>query len=463
MTKSKITRRSFIHRSAAAVAGTWAISNLSAPAIASSANINSKLNLAFIGVWGQARATMNEMKDEKYLAFSDVKAQNLDSAGQLYPGAKHYADYRKMLEENEKNIDAVIVSTPDHTHAPASVMAMRMGKHCYCEKPLAHNLYECRLMQTISCEKKLVTQMGTQPNAYPNYYDVVELVKGGTIGTVREVYVWTKTGNTTGYVKGVGGDIEVGMPLGNGWGQTANQVLPPEQPVPEGLNWDLWVGSTPFVPYNKCYVPANWRRWWAFGSGQLGDFGCHFMNLPFWALDLTDCSTVEAWGPKVNPYACPESLKVKYTFRARRNFPACTFYWFDGNQIPEIDALLKKYNINNYGNGILFIGSRGLLYANYNKCELYPKDKFQGYTKPESWIPRSESHYKEFLEGCRNNDPSLTKCPFSYAGRLTETVLLGTVAYRSGKKLQWDPVNLTTNEPEANKFIKPAYRQGWEL
>ena len=406
---------------------------------------------------------MQQMKDETYYALCDVSEKNLAAANTKYPGGKLFADYRKMLEELGEKIDVVVVSTPDHTHAPASVQAMRMGKHCYCEKPLAHRVADCRLMQTVAREKKLVTQMGTQPNAYENYHKVVELVQSGMIGEVKEVHVWTKTGDATGYVVGVGGVKDVGMPLGVGWGMIPDQKLPAGQPVPQGLNWDLWLGTAKTVPYNTCYVPANWRRWWAFGSGQLGDFGCHFMNLPFWALNLTDCRTVEAKGPKVNPFAAPEYLTVTYTFPERRNFPACTLTWYDGADIPAIDAVLKKYKIPEKRNGILFVGSRGLLYANYGECVLYQDGVAVPKPNVPAWIPRCESHYLSFLNACKANDPAMTKCPFSYAGRLTESVLLGTIAYRTGKKLRWDADNLTTDVPEANELLKSVCREGWKI
>ncbi|MDD3585558.1 MAG: Gfo/Idh/MocA family oxidoreductase [Thermoguttaceae bacterium] len=439
MKTRSMSRRQFLHTAAL---GSVAISAFATPAICSSKSPNSKLSLAFIGVGGQARSTMGQMKDENYYALCDVSKLNLDKAAAKWPDAKKFADYREMLAKDADKIDVVVVSTPDHTHAPASIAAMKLKKHCYCEKPLAHNLGECRAMQDTARKNKLVTQLGTQPNAFENYYKVVEWIQSGIIGEVREVHVWTQTGDATGYVVGVGGTKDVGIPLGTGWGQRADQPLPTGQAVPETLNWDLWLGTAQTLPYHPCYVPANWRRWWAFGSGQLGDFGCHFMNLPFWALNLTDCRTVEAWGPKVNPYACPEYLKVRYTFPIRRNFPACTLTWYDGANLPEVDSLLAKYKIPAKRNGMLFVGNDGVLFANYQEHEVYPIDKFQKAFKPSPWIPRSKSHYTEFLNACRENDPSMTKCPFSYGGRLTETILLGTISYRTGKKLTWDADNL---------------------
>ncbi|MBE6428192.1 MAG: Gfo/Idh/MocA family oxidoreductase [Planctomycetaceae bacterium] len=319
-----LSRRNFLRASALSTisaAAALKTGSVAIPAFCQTANANEKLNLAFIGVWGQARETMSQMKAENFYAFCDVDERRLGMASKVYPGTKNYLDYRKMLEELDDKIDAVVVSTPDHSHAPASVMAMKMKKHCYCEKPLAHEVYEARRMANVAAEMKVATQMGTQPNSWPNYYETEEIVKSGAIGKIKEVHVWTCTGNTTGYVKGVGGNVDVGMALGNGWGQPSSQEKPGEQPIPQGLDWDLWVGPAKFMPYNECFVPANWRRWWNFGSGQLGDFGCHYMNLPIRTLQLLNAKTISAQGPAVNPYACPEWLRVQYTSTPRTSSP----------------------------------------------------------------------------------------------------------------------------------------------
>ena len=454
---ARISRRNFLRTSAAALAALHCV-NVGVPAFARTRNPNEKLNIGYVGVWGQSRTTMAEMKDENFYALCDVDARRLGMANEQYPGGKLYADYRKMLEELSEKLDAVVVSTPDHSHAAPSVQAMRMGLHCYCEKPLAHDVRECRVMQEVAAQMKVATQMGTQPNSWPNYYETEELVKSGAIGKVEEVHVWTCTGNATGYVVGIGGKADVGIPLGNGWGQTPDQTLPAGMPVPEGLNWDLWLGAAADTPYHDCYFPGNWRRWWNFGSGQLGDFGCHYMNLPVRTLGLINCQTVEAWGPKVNPFACPEYLRVRYTF------PNCVLTWYDGNTIPEMEAVLAKHNLPQRGNGILFVGTEGCLYANYTEHILYPESKYADFKAPEPFIPRSNGgHYKEFTDACKANDPSLARCPFSYAGRLTETVLLGTLAYKTGRKLTWDADRFQTDVPEANALLARTYRDGWKL
>ena len=470
----RFSRRDFL-KSAAAMAAL--VSTTAArPAICRELGSAEKLNVAWVGVGGQARTTLASMTHENFYAMADVCAKNLALSADKYQCGKRFADYRQMLEELEGDIDAVVVSTPDHTHAPASLMAMRMGKHCYCEKPLTHDLAEAREMQKVAAEKKLVTQMGTQPNAWENYRTVVEMISSGVIGNVSEVHVWTGTGNTDGYIQSLGADPKIAIPRGNGWGQPSDQTLPTAEEIPSCLNWDLWVGTAQKCPYNRMYVPGNWRRWWAFGNGQLGDFGCHFMNLPFWCLNLKDPLTVETVGPKVNPFACPEYLKVKYTFAAREcqrqiagvddanykiKFPACTLTWYDGNDMSEVQEVLKKHGVDNLGAGILFVGEKGCLLANYTLHKLFPVDNFADYKMPEQFIPRTKSHYIEFTEAIRANDPNKSLCNFAYAGKLTEAVLLGNVTYRAGGKLNWDAANLKSDNDLANALIAPAYREGW--
>lgn len=459
-----LSRRNFL-KSATAAAVALRSANVAIPAFCQTANANEKLNLAFVGVWGQSQSTMSQMKDENFYAFCDVDARRLGMASERYPGTQNFADYRKMLEELDSKIDAVIVSTPDHSHAPASIQAMKMKKHCYCEKPLAHDVREARRMAAIAAEMGVATQMGTQPNAYANYYETEEIVKSGAIGKVKEVHVWTCTGDATGYVKGVGGNQEVGLPLGIGWGQPTDQTLPEAQPIPDGLNWDLWLGPAKNTPYHECYAPANWRRWWNFGSGQLGDFGCHYMNLPVRTLQLLNAKTVSTKGPAVNPWACPEWLRVHYSFHSANEFaaPGVTLDWYDGNKIPEIEALLAKHQIPFRGNGILFVGTEGDLYANYSEHTLYPETRFADFKAPEPFIPRSIGHYQEFLQACKQNDPKIARCPFSYASRLTETVLLGLVSYRSGQNFEWDHDNFRTDSSDANPLLERTYRKGWTL
>jgi predicted dehydrogenase len=433
MLQSYVNRRKFLRASAAAGAAAFAV-----PAFVRAKSPNEKLNVAVIGPSGRGDAQLQAAgKMENIVAICDVNSTNLAAAAQKYPKAKTYADFRKMLGEMEKSIDAVMVSTPDHTHAPASAMAMRMGKHCYCEKPLTHDVYEARVLANLAKEKKLVTQMGTQIHATDNYRRVVELVQAGAIGPITEVRAWSPS-------------------------KYGNRKRPTETPeVPKDLDWDLWLGPAPVRPYNSCYVPFHWRGWWDFGTGGLGDLGCHLIDLVFWALDLRCPTTVQAEGPPVDPDCCSINLTVHYEFAARGALPPVKLTWFDGDKSDE-RALPPELKVPTIPMGVLFIGKEGMLRADYGTRVLFPVEKFKDYKIPAPTIPASIGHHKEFFEACKTGGP--TTCNFDYSGALTEAVLLGTVAYRVGKKLEWDPVALKAkNCPEADAFIQRPYRQGWTL
>ncbi|MDO4573703.1 MAG: Gfo/Idh/MocA family oxidoreductase [Planctomycetia bacterium] len=429
------SRRSFLKKSAI-LSGLAAV-NVSVPAFCADAASSSKLNIAVIGPCNRGGANLSGVLQENILGICDVDSRYLEQAGKRVPKAARFEDFRIMLEKLEKDLDAVVVSTPDHTHAVCAVMAMRMGKHCYCEKPLAHDVRECRVMQQIAAEKKLVTQMGTQIHAGENYRRVVEWVQSGAIGKIREVYSWLSGGRFS-YTE-----------------------RPAAEPVPEYLNWDLWLGPVPECEYSSCYHPGGWRRFWDFGNGTFGDFGCHYMDLPFWALGLQDCLTVEANGPKPNPIGCPGQITVKYTFPARGDLPPVTLTWYNG-QMPPI--LAEKKIPNPPGAGNLFIGEKGMILANYEMHRLLPEADFADYPRPEQTIPSSVGHHAEWIQACKENNPAATTCRFGYSGRLSETVLLGNVAFRSGKKLEWDAENMKiTNAPEANAYLEREYRDGWIL
>lgn len=431
MPRSNPTRRDFLRASALAGMATFA-----APALLRAKSPNSKLNVAVIGPCGQGQFQLEAAGQlENVVAVCDIDDNNLATVARSYPKAASFVDFRKMFDKMHKSIDAVMVSTPDHTHAPAAAMAMRHGKHCYCEKPLAHSVYETRMLAKIAKEAKVVTQMGTQIHATDNYRRVVELVQSGAIGPVTEVLVWCP----------------------KAWSDGRRPKETP--PVPANLHWDEWIGPAPFRPYNPCYLPAEWRRWWDFGNGTLGDMACHIMDLAFWALKLRYPTTIEAEGPPVNVEGCPSKLTARYQYPARGDQPPVKVTWYDGNSRP---AFPSGYDIPIGGIGILFIGKEGMLRADYDTWKLYPEEKFKDFKAPTPTIPNSIGHHKEFFEACKTGGP--TTCNFDYSGALTEAVLLGTVAYRVGQQIQWDPVNLkATNCPAADRYLRPHYRKGWVL
>jgi predicted dehydrogenase len=433
MLKTRTTRRDFLRVSAAAGAAAFAL-----PAFAQDKAPSNKLNVAIIGPANRGAAQLGAAGGmENVVAICDVDENNLAEAGKKYPKAKLFYDFRKMYDETAKEIDAVMVSTADHTHAAASAMGMRLGKHCYCEKPLTHTVYEARVLAQLAKEKNLVTQMGTQIHAEDNYRRVVELIQAGAIGPVTEVRCWS--------------------PAKYSGGQRPTET--PE--VPKHLHWDEWIGPAPFRPYHPRYMPFVWRGWWDFGSGGLGDFGCHLMDLAFWALKLRHPTTVFAEGPAVDPESCGVDLTVHYEYPARGDLLPVKLTWYDGEKAKD-PGVPPGSNVVAGNMGVLFIGKEGMLRADYGSRTLYPVEKFKDFKAPEPTIPKSIGHHKEFFEACKTGGP--TTCNFDYAGALTEAVLLGNVSYRIGKKLQWDAASLkATNCPEADQYLRREYRQGWAL
>ena len=397
------------------------------------ASANERLNIGVIGTSGRALDNIAGVEGENIVAVCDIEEGLLGQAGARFPKAAKFSDFRKLIEH--KGIDAVVVSTADHTHAPASAMALRMGKHVYCEKPLTHSVYEARVVADLAKKAKVATQMGTQIHAQDNYRRVVELIQSNAIGPVREVHVFCGKSWS-------GGERPTDMP-----------------PVPKGLNWDLWVGPAPMRPYNATYLPANWRRWWDFGNGTLGDMACHYMDLPFWALDLRHPTTIETQGPPVHPETTPSWMVVKYEFPARGDKPPVKFSWYDGEKRPEI---LDEKGIKGWGDGVLFIGDKGMLIADYDRRVLLPKEDFRDFKAPEPTIATSIGHHNEWIAACKDGRP--TTCNFDYSGALTEAVLLGNVAYRVGQKITWDGAKMVAvGCPEADRYLRREYRPGWTL
>lgn len=437
---ARLSRRRFLSASAAASSalalGAWV--NI-APA-KQSKSPNEKLNLAAVGTTNRAGEDMKQLAEENFVCMADVDTNNLDKAAVKFSEARKYRDFRDMLEKEAGKIDAVVVGTPDHTHAPAAAMALRLKKHTYCEKPLTHTVVEARTLANLAKENKLVTQMGNQIHAGDNYRRVVELIQAGSIGDVGEVHVWANAVYT-------------------------GAVFTTNTQAPKNLDWNLWLGPAPERPYSEGVHPFFWRRFWDYGTGSLGDFGCHYMDLPHWALDLRAPSSVEATGPKYDPVSCPAWCIAKYEYPARGKFPACKLTWYDSGKKPEekLAALThSKVKPSTWNSGVLFVGSKGLLLSNYGEHYLFPEDKYVDFKRPEQTIPKSIGHHREWTNAIRNGGPTTTN--FDYAGALTEAVLLGTVAYRHGGKIEWDSANLKIkNAPDAQKWLHKEYRKGWTL
>ena len=439
-------RRRFLKTAAAAGGLT-----LSAPAILRAKNLNEKLNIAIIGAGGRGGANMREVASENIVALCDVNENNLNAAAEDHPAARRTTDFRRLYD-HAKEFDAVVVSTCEHTHAFATLPALQLDKHVYCEKPLTHNVWESRVIREAAGKTKVATQMGTQIHAGDNYRRVVELIQSDAIGQVIECHVWVA--RTWGWQASKEesekhGDIVF-----------AQERPTKKDPVPTGLDWDLWLGPAPVRSFHNVYFPGpKWYRWWDFGNGTMSDLGSHWVDLPFWALKLDYPRTIEASGPPVNPEIAPASMQVKYTYGARESLSPVELTWYQGVNKP---AILSESGIPKWGSGVLFVGEKGMLLSGYGKHVLLPEDKFRDFQRPEPFIPKSLGHHAEWIHACKTGAP--TTCNFEYAGWLTEANHLGNVAYRVGRKLQWDPVALqATNVPDAEPLIRREYRKGWRL
>ena len=441
-----MNRRRFLGTAAIAGAATFA-----APAILRARNLNEKLNIAIIGAGGRGASNMQSVASENIVALCDVNADNLGRAAEAHPQARRFADFRKLYD-HAGEFDAVVVSTCEHSHAFATLPALQLGKHVYCEKPLTYNVWEARVIREANARAKVATQMGTQIHAGDNYRRVVELIQTGAIGPVREVHVW----------------------VGRAWGWHASeadakqagdivfaQSRPAEaEPVPPGLSWDLWLGPAPERPFHSVYFPGpKWYRWWDFGNGTMSDLGSHWVDLPFWALELKAPLVIEAQGPPPHPEIAPASMQVTYQYGPRAALPALELTWYQGRNKP---AIWRDGSIPQWDSGVLFVGDKGMLLSDYGKYLLLPEDKFQGFAPPKPFIPKSLGHHAEWLHACKTGEP--TTCNFEYASWLTQANHLGNVAFRTSVRLEWDAVNLkATNCSDAERFLRRDYRRGWKL
>ena len=383
-------------------------------------------------------------RNEQVVSLCDVNKKNLDAAARFpwCKGARNYVDFRDFYEKID-DIDAVVVSTTEHTHAFATLPALQARKHVYCEKPLTRDVHECRIITEAAAKAGVQTQMGTQIHAGNNFRRVVELIQSGAIGEVREAHTWVSRAW--------------------GWKSPADDTPKEEHPVPDFLDWDLWVGPAPFRPFNNVYFPGpKWYRWWDFGNGTMSDLGSHRNDLPWWALKLDAPLTIEPLtGPKPHHDIAPASMSVKYTFAARGDgYPALEHTWYQGTEKPKI---WRDKKIPQWGDATLFIGEKGMVISDYGRHALLPEDKFKNFERPKPWIEPSPGQMAEWIRACKGEGPEAL-CNFAYAGPLTEANHLGNVAYRAQKKLEWDAKNMKIpNAPEAEKYLGRTYRKGWKL
>lgn len=442
---SPLSRRRFLQRAGAAAGAV-----LAAPSILRARSSSSKLEIAAIGVGGRGGSNLAEVSSENIIALCDVNEKNLARAAAAHPLARTFRDFRKLYDEL-KVYDAVVVSTTEHTHAFATLPALKARKHVYCEKPLTRDVREAQVIIQAAKEAGVATQMGTQIHAGENFRRVVELVRARAIGAVREVHIWVSRawGWQSAEEAKASHDI------------VSTQERPKETMTPPAdVDWDAWIGPAPYRPYHEVYLPGpRWYRWWDFANGTMSDLGSHWNDLPFWALDLDAPLTVEASGPPPHPEIAPASMSAKYTYGARGDRPALTLTWHQGREKP---AIWREGGIPRWGDGVLFIGERGMLLSNYDRHRLLPEEKFKDFERPAPSIPPSIGHHREWLHAARTGEP--TTCHFGYSGPLTIANHLGNVAYRAGKKIEWDAKGQRIpNARDAEAFLGREYRKGWTL
>jgi len=419
-----LNRRSFVLASASTAA------TLSIPRL-SFAGANSQVRVGVIGVSGRGASNLAGITSAgaKVVALCDVDETRAGQARKQFPDAKFTQDFRTILDR--KDIDAVVVSTPDHTHFPAAALAMDAGLHVYCEKPLAHTVAEARILNNLAQSKKRVTQMGTQVHAENNYRRVVELIRAGAIGSVKEAHVW----------------------CAKSWGGEGKR--PSDTPeVPKGLDYDLWIGPAPMRPYHKAHLPFEWRRWWDFGTGTLGDMGCHYLDPAFWALNLDHPIHVSASGSPVQEEMAAKELTATWKFDKRGDRAPVTVSWHDGGRKPKVEGMLP------WNDGVLFVGEKGMIQSNYGQHSfigIKAEDAKKG-LKIEP-IAASPGHYVEFVKGIQGEGKPM--CSFDYSGLLSEMVILGTVAYRAGTAFNWDGKAFKADQPKATALLTKKYREPW--
>jgi len=447
--KKNISRREFMGNLAVSAA---AVTIVPAHVLGQNAPSN-KLNIAMVGSGGRARANLNGCKSENIVALCDVDEGRAANMFKAYPEAKKYKDFRIMLDEMNKSIDAVIISTPDHTHAPAAIRAIKMGKHVYCEKPLAHSIYEVRQVTEAARKYNVQTQMGNQGHSSEQIRMMCEWVRDGAIGDVRKVYTWSS------------------RPSG-GAAFAVNMKRPQDTPpVPEGLDWDLWLGPAQQRPYHPDYLPFKWRGWVDFGTGALGDMGCHILDPVFWALKLGEADTIEVeattthFDPKIMKETYPVASIVRYKFPARGNMPTVELTWSDGRLRPPRPVDME-INRSFGGEGALLIGENGnIMHGSHGAggLRIVPETKMKAYELPDKTLARSQGHHQDWLLACKGGKPASSN--FNYGGPLTEMALLGVLAIRNqNRKLLWDVKKMEiSNDQEANKYVNPPYRDGWTL
>ena len=417
----------------------------------SGASANRKINLAFIGAGGRGAINLQGLSGENIVALCDVDDLSASASFNAHPNARRFRDFRQMLDKMGKDIDAVVVSTPDHTHFAATMAAMEMGKHVFCEKPLAHTVWEARTMKKAAKHYKILSQMGNQGHATEGIRYVKEWYDAGILGQVTEVIAWLKGINFSGR-----------------FFRKPESFPPPGMPVPDSLDWDLWLGPcSEKIAYNPVYHPRSWRGFYGFGSGLLGDWSCHTLDAPFWALGLGMPSVIECESSSGGTSGfAPTACAVRFEFPARGDKPPVTLRWHEGDPKPEIR---KAWGLENIGEtGMIMTGDKGCLMTGErpDSPRLIPDERWREFRKnlPPKTIPRIKGgHYREWTDAIRGDGP-LPGSNFDYGAELTEMALLGVIAVRFGGRIDYDAARMKiTNRPELNAYLRIPAREGWRF
>lgn len=435
------SRRSFLRQSAI-LAGTAALAGCQAPYVSRRRVLgaNDRLNVAGVGVGGKGWVDINGCDSENIVGLCDVDSGRLAKAGEKFPSAQRFADWRVMFDQLGSGIDAITVSTPDHMHFPPAIRAIREGKHVYCQKPLTHTVWEARELAKAARAAGVATQMGNQGISHPKLRRDAELVKGGVLGPVHEMHCWTD------------------RPI---WPQGLTRPTD-RPPVPQELSYDLWLGTAPERPYHPAWGHFVWRGWWDFGTGAIGDMGCHLLNLGALVFDLSAPSAVEAWSEGTTSESAPKSSHIVWDFPARAGQPALKFHWYDGGKLPPADLFPgAKYD----GNGVLVVGANDTMLTSYEGGARFKSGRtYDDFKSAPELFPKMSNwdrcHYEEWITACKGGPKAYSN--FDTAGPVSEAVLLGNVAIRAGQRIEWDAKRLrVTNAPVANQFIRTTYRPGW--
>ena len=437
----KSNRRQLLRNAVVGGVGFWVAGR---PARVAAKSPNEKLDLACIGVGGRGSNNLEGMRKENVVAICDVDEYHARGAFKIFEKAEKFNDYRKLLDKLHGKIDAVVVSTPDHMHAPITLAALELGKHVYCEKPLTRTIAEARRVAEATRKYKRVTQMGNGGNARSASRRTVEMLQAQSFGPVREVHIWTD------------------RPI-KWWPQGVERPTSAVD-VPKTLEWDLWLGGAPKRPYHPAYLPFKWRGWWDFGTGALGDIACHACNVAFWGLGLTSPTVVEAETSERFKETAPVWSIISYQFPAVGKRPPVMLRWYDGGKKPPREL---GDGSDLPGNGQIYIGDKGRSYM--GSSALLPKEDFADFKPPPQTIPDApkgnteDPHHAEWIAACKAGKLLPGMSEFGHrAGPMTEALLVGNLAVRTGKRIEWDAKKLKcTNVPEANAYVDEPYRTGW--